>query len=333
MSNLTFIIGQVRALESKLINQNQIDRMVGAKTPLDAFRVFIELSYAEYINESTTPDNFEQILEQGLLETRNHLIKGTDNHKGLHVLWGQFDMNNIKKAAKDRFLDKKKKIEHFHSDYGYSSLGILSQSEIENIVWNNIFPEGFSDAWKEQLQGLNEVFEKTKNIQKVENKINRAYVLYFKEIGNTLRSSFIKKLVEKWIDKMNMTSIARSLYLRKKPLPKSELLIGGSFDISELEMVNTQEKTQEFILRSELGYTIKINEKTAEEKAIAFEVGLEESFNDFINEGQVGEINSIQVLFSYFNRRIRNAKRIKCIMFGKYNGLSDETIYEALKTF
>jgi vacuolar-type H+-ATPase subunit C/Vma6 len=334
MPNLTFIIGQIRALESQLLNQNQLDRMVGAATPLDAFRVLIELQYADYIDESTKPDDFDQILEKGIQETRTRLVEGTENHKGLSILWGQTDLNNLKKAFKLRFLKNQKEIEHFDQDHGFGLIGMLSKTEIENIVFHNIFPENIDSLLKEHIEQSEKRWEKHHNILDIEYSLDKAYFEYFERIANELKTPFIKQFVRLLIDTNNITALARCAVLRNKPLPQETFIDGGDIQYTEIQNIKTEEQFLQFVSHTKFASTIETTlESSNEEKIMHIEKSLEIVYNNFLDEGQSGEINSIQVPISYFNRRIRNAKMIKFIMFAKFNGLSNDVIYEKLKTF
>ena len=87
MADLIGICGQVRGLAPKLLSSGQIDRMVGAATAEDAFRVLTELQYADYIDQDTELSDFDAIITQGLHETRQLLGSGAGDHPGLDFLW------------------------------------------------------------------------------------------------------------------------------------------------------------------------------------------------------------------------------------------------------
>lgn len=334
MPNLTFIIGQIRALESRLLSKNQLDRMVGAETPLDAFRVLIELQYADYIDESTKPDDFDAILEQGIQETKKRLIEGTENHKGLELLWGQADLNNIKKAFKLRFLKNEKSIGTFDQNNGFSLIGTLSQKDIEDIVFRSIFPDNFDPALKERIEQIPALWDEHQSTLEIEYRLDKSYFEHFQKIANKLKNPFILKFIRLLIDTTNMTALARCVFLRKKGLPYQTFIANGNISYTEIQNVKTEESFLQCISHTEFASALHIKaEDSAEEKIMHIEKSLEKIYNDFLDEGQRGEINSIQVPISYFNRRIRDAKVLKFIMFAKFNGLTPDVIYENLKTF
>ena len=76
-----FLAGRIRALQSKLLTQSQIERMVGAATAEDAFRVFSELQYAEYISTNNTIDNFEEIIPNIIKDCKRNLPIQTVNNR------------------------------------------------------------------------------------------------------------------------------------------------------------------------------------------------------------------------------------------------------------
>ncbi len=340
MLNLTFIIGQIRAWEDQLLTQNQIERMVGSPTPLDAFHVFIELPYAEYIDESTTPNNFEQIIRQGLLETKHSLVKGTNDHSALHILWGQFDMNNLKKAYKDKILLEKPNIEHFDENHGYSELGILTHHQIQDIVWNHILPEFIPDSLQDAISHIQqyvfahtEMNNKESYINGIEHVINQSFFHYFQNKAPQ-KNAFVSQWVRFLIDRSNLMMMARSVFMRQKKLSSKEYIEGGSIPYSELESIHSQAQAIECIKRSELGFQAHIElQENTQESIMQIEKELDRCLYQFIDEGQGGLIDDIQVPISYFSRRIRNAQKIKCIMFSKYNGLTEKQIYTLLQSF
>ncbi len=82
MANFLFLNGRIRALESKLLDVGRLERMVGAKTPDDAFRVLVELQYADYFDEKTKASDFDNIMHRGLLETKEMIVESTNDFVG-----------------------------------------------------------------------------------------------------------------------------------------------------------------------------------------------------------------------------------------------------------
>lgn len=334
MSNLTFIIGQIRSLESKLLNTNQIDRMVGAATPLDAFRVLIELEYADYIDETTTPDDFETIINQGLLETKRRLEEGTEHHKGLQFLWIPADLNNLKRAYKLRFLQNAQSLQDFSPDKGFSMLGTLSHDDLEQIVFHDAFPETLPDSLQSALSHIPQVWEEHHDILVLETTLDKYYFDYLERLSTRMNNLFIRKMYQLSVDALNIKSLSRCVLLRNTPLTHDLFVGGGTIDFAHIADIDSADMLSEYLTYSPFAGRIDLSpEHDVETTMLMIEQELEQIVNTFLDDGQAGEIDSIQVPLSYFNRRLRNAKMLKFIMFGKFHGLGQNDIYETLKTF
>lgn len=333
MSNLLYVIGQIRPLESQLLNSNQLDRMVGAKTPLDAFRVMTELSYAQYFDDSTKPEDFEDVLQQGLQETKQKLVEGTDHHPGLFFIWGLADLNNLKNAFKVRLVQKAKDISDFSQSFGFSLLGDLSSEDLEKIVFHKTIPEGYPVLTPEKRESIEALIQEDLDIGALESLINEIYFDYFYELSRKLNHPFLRDLYQNRADIQNLKSLARYVLLRNSALPKKHFLKNGSWGFEDFKKITKPETLFKFLKSSLFGNWINLPEGTdPEESLLEIENGLEKAYGNFIESGQSGEINSIQVPIAYFYKRIQDAKRLKCIMFSKFQGIKSEDIYQTLKT-
>jgi len=214
MSDLLFVCGRIRAQESKLLNINKLDRMIGAETPEDAFRVFTELQYAEYIDESTTAKDFAKVITQGLLETKKLVTDGRS--ETLEFIWMPLDINNIKRALKLKIYKKANEITDFSSNNGFSSLGDLSKEEVEKLVLN----------LNDESEYYSEIIEVLSNVNVILNKNNQEFrfVEYaldkacFKVLSKRTLSDFSKNLLTFLIDSTNIRNLARSIYIRNESL-------------------------------------------------------------------------------------------------------------------
>ncbi len=330
MTNFLFVNGQIRALESKLLNVQRLDRMVGASTPQDAFRVLVELQYAEYVDDTVTAQDFAKIVEKGLLETKELIIKGTNNNQGLQFLWAKFDLNNLKRAYKIKFLEEKNELGEFTEENGFSQLGNLSPEELKNLVFNEKIPENLPKEYLEVIENIGDS-EINKEFRLIEFALDKAYFAYLKKVAKKSGSSFLKNLWKLLVDTTNLRSLARSILVLEEPLKKEAFIEGG-----EIEWIDTEAvKNIEFIYKTSFRRALDgISDNDAnEEKLVKLEKNLGMAYNRFLGDASQGEISSIQVPLAYFERRLQNANMIKLIMFAKFHGLDSEQIYQILKQF
>lgn len=333
MPYFSFVSGQVRAQESRLLSSAQIDRMVGAKTLEDAFRVLVESNYAEFIDEQTTVQDFYSIIRQGLMETKDLLMKGSENDLGLRFLWIQFDVNNLKRALKARVIDGASGIEDFSDKAGYSNLAMLSQAELEALVFQRQNHRRIPFVIHSVVERAEAIYEQhDKNFLFVEYALDKAMSEFFMDLRNERApSSFLQKLVRHWIDRINFRNLARSILIRKEVLPYEAWLEGGNIAFYAVEKIKTPLELAKYAERTKfqmVAAEIKEDDPVGSVKAIERE--LDRFYYDFLKWESIGEGPCLAVLINYFEQRMRNAQILRLIMYGKFNGLEEDTIYKLL---
>ncbi len=333
MSSFLFVNGQIRALESKLLTPERLDRMVGAGTPEDAFRVLVELQYAQYFNEVVKPQDFSAIIEQGLIETKDLVVKGTDNCAGLQFIWKRFDLNNLKRAYKLKLLENKESLGEFTEENGFCALGDISADTLEKLVFANEIPEELPKEYVQVVANVEKVFEGEESFHAVEALFDQAHFVFLSRLTARSSSSFLKKLFTLTVDSTNFRTLLRSILILETPLNEDTFIPYGSFDWEAVSKIETEENlwkwahdTRFYELLNQFKDT-----NTGEEKVLIIEKALDGIMNEFLHEAQFGAIDTIQVPLAYFERRLQNAKMIKFIMFAKFHGLDSEAIYKTLK--
>lgn len=331
MSQFLFVSGQIRALESKLINSARLERMVGAKTPEDAFRVLVELQYAEYFDDSLQASQFPAILEQGLIETKKLLENGMDHHPGLQFLWLKEDLNNLKRALKSRLEEEQASLtKDTEEDQGYSKLGDISFDSLENIVFNEVGDEKLVPELAVVIASAQELFE-PEGFQALEFAMDQAYAVALKRIAKEAKSIFLTVYAERIIDSANIRNIARSLAFLGGKVDENALLAGGSASPTNIQ---SWDDLKQFTSQSHfniLSSEIKTNEEMTPDDVLALEKGLDRIMNRFLEDSESGEIDSVQIPICYFEKRMRNARMIKFVLYAKFHGLSSEAIWKTLK--
>ncbi len=192
MANFLFLNGRIRALESKLLDVGRLERMVGAKTPDDAFRVLVELQYADYFDEKTKASDFDNIMHRGLLETKEMIVESTNDFVGFKFLWSRFDVNNFKRAAKLKLLDGATSIEDFSDENGFSDLVDFSKEAVEKAVFKNEFSKGISAIFVKALEQIDSVYEETGDFREVEFVLDRAFFDYLNKVKSKTMSSYFR---------------------------------------------------------------------------------------------------------------------------------------------
>ena len=335
MKSFLFLNGQVRALQSKLLTVSQLDRMIGAHSPEDAFRVLVELQYAEYFDDSTTPSDFLKIIERGLLETKELILKGSGNDPAFEFIWKSFDLNNLKRALKRRLIEEKSDLGEFTEENGFSDLGTLKEEDLQRVVFDEKEAENLPEEYSTVLREAAEIFKKSESFREVEFAFDRAHFDFLARVAQEENSSFLRDLLGFLADSTNVRSLARSVLVINEKLPKAGFVPHGTFTFELIQDIENFAGLMDFIRRTRFAtlYSGVDESFSPEEKLLSLERKLDRAYQDFLHESQSGEISSIQVPLMYFERRLQNARLLKFIMFAKFYGLDPETIYKTLEHF
>ncbi len=333
MSNL-FIAGQIRAQEAKLLNLNRLDRMIGADSPEAAFRVMSELQYAEYLDDKTTSENFETVIQQGLLETKELLMAGTENNQVLRFIWLRFDINNIKRALKLKLLKGLSAIDDFTQANGFSNLGKWGQEKLESIVFQNKFTD-IETPLQRAIQEASTLYEKKgKQFQFVEYALDQAYFSILKQIVDTVGTPFASRLFTLLVDQTNFKNIARSVLIRREKVEKEVWIPFGNLyygEVADIERVSDFIKWAEKTPFSSIVENFTEGENT--ENLVMLEKYLDKQYQSFLENSVLGEIDTIQIPFVYMEKRLQNSRLLKFIMFAKFHGLTPDEIYKTVEKF
>ncbi len=330
-----FLCGQIRAMEAKLLSHAQIDRMVGAKTPEESFRVLTELQYAENFDEATRPQDFFKIIKRGLLETKELIEKGTDNDPAFEFVWKEYDLSNIKRALKLKLLDGTTELGGFSESDGFSFLGSLSAAIIDAAVFHGE-TEKLPREYRKAIVEAEEVFVDTGSFRSIEFILDRAHFDFLKRVANSHRMPVLKELLQLRADGTNLRSAARCVLVWDETLDKEAVLPHGTISteiltqIDSIESLKNAFKAHPFFERFESVFTEDIN---SEELLIRLERQIHNAVIEWLSELESGDIGTIIVPMTYLQKRIRNASRIRFVMATKFYGIEPEKIYETLKHF
>ena len=343
-TGILFLSGQLQARETNLLNINRLDRMIGAKTAEDAFRVMVELQYSEYFDENTKPQSFAKIIEKGLLETKNMIVEATKNHKALQFLWRRFDLNNLKRAYKIKFFEKKDFIENFTEENGFDFLGNLTKEDLENIVFKNKKSGDLPEEFTSVCFNVDNILDENEDDQNsslesrfrnLEFALDNAHFNYLYKVAKKQKDHFLKELFKFIVDSVNFRTLARFVLIFEKKLQNKAWINHGNFLNSETKDIQTFEDLEIWAKKTHFNSVLDKIKKddSAEEKIIKIEKGIDKLYREIVENSVMGEIASIQIPIRYFEKRLQNARLLKFIMFAKFHGLSPDNIYKSLEHF
>lgn len=327
MADLTSICGQIRGLESKLLTKAQVDRMVGSEDASAAFRVLVELQYADYIEQNTELSDFDAIITQGLYETRNLLIAGCAEHPVADFLTLGFDINNLKRALKQRLLESAKE---FSVDESFSKLGRLSVAEINKIVFDNLPAGNVSPI---VMEAVSQALSSAKDVRDIEFALDAGLFSTLAEILADNPNAALEQYLALWADSVQIRNLGRAVLVMEEPLPEVAFVPVSTINFTLVGKTTTYadfKKVLEQSRFSALAAQIDDNAEAAV-KLMALESGVDKILQRFLHESSIGSLNSPLILIYYFTQRLQNARILKLVMYGKLNGVSSDKIYQLIE--
>ncbi len=309
--------------------------MVGAKSPEDAFRVLTELQYARDFDEATQPRDFFKIIKKGLLETKKLIMDGTDENLAFEFIWKEYDLSNIKRALKLKFLDGATELGKFTESDGFAFLGSLSAAEIDAAVFHGEV-KPLPREYREALIRAEEIFHATKSFRSIEFVFDRAHFEFLNRVAESHSIPVLRELLELRVDGTNLRSAARAILAWDETLTKEAILPYGTLSEKDLLEANSVASLKKVFKQHPF---FERFEKTLEEGLasedilIRLERQMHNALIEWLSELEAGDIGTFIVPMAYLQKRIRNASRIRFIMAAKFYGIAPEKIYETLKHF
>lgn len=100
-----YATGLIRVLEKKILDQADLERMAGAKTALDAFKVLNDTDYGDNLLD-LMPKEFEKALARDEKDLRKLFFKIVENKKLLKFLFLKQEFLQLKLYLKEKFRKK-----------------------------------------------------------------------------------------------------------------------------------------------------------------------------------------------------------------------------------
>lgn len=340
MSNtydFAYSVGLVRALETLLLNENEVERMILAKDGKDAFKVLNEFDYANNKTGVENPSNFQVILDEGLLDIRDVLEKITPNKRVLNILLLQYDFHNIKTLIKAKLSDKTfGEIENLLSKMGAIKIDALKTFIFDETDTAFNLDEREETYLKKKIKKVQKLFEKhDRDPQVIDLYLDQKLMKMIYNIARDSENLFLKRYVEKLIDLNNLKLLFR-MKAQGKDIDVFErgFLWHGSITFSKLKDAFEKDISEmhEALGNARYSKIAQIGYKYYEEEGsfLHLEKEIENYLTDFIKEAKLVPFGP-EPLIAYFLAKRNHAMVIRMIMINKLNEIEPEEIKPRLR--
>lgn len=206
--NFAYAVARIRSLETRLLDNAQLDRMASAPSLNDALTLLGETEYNGCLTDSKESGNFEAALSTELNRVIQLLLGLAEDAPEFNVFVYKYDVANLKKILKS---DHPTTL-HFTDTGAWNPeklLEISTGSKVDGV------PVAFSRAVTE----ARDTFRETGDIQDIDRILDRAWFDYG---YHTLRCGISPLLFEWWVASIDLTNLRTFVRLRLIGLPFSE---------------------------------------------------------------------------------------------------------------
>lgn len=226
-----YAVTLIQVLYNQLLDHNDVERMLGAKDAREAYRILNDTDYSTHIGDINKVEDFQEVVDAGLSDSRDLLRDITPNRWVLNLAWYKYDSHNAKTMLKAKLTGK-------------------TYEDIEDLIipWGKIKPSALAEfifadekiqlrmkgdekpRLERAVRRGKELYEETGNLMLVDLHIDRAFLKVRQQIAQETGSKFLMKYIEAKTDIHNIMAFMRSKdeHLDPQIVMKRALTVGGS---------------------------------------------------------------------------------------------------------
>ncbi len=331
-----YATGVVRSLESRVLNPNDVERMVDAPDLAAAFKVFNDTDYFDNVQD-LEPSQFLQALDEDLQQVRQRIMEVAPDKKVVHFLLMRNDFRNMKLLYKAYFAQKEVD-EHINKTGNEDPEKLALAIEGEKV---SILP--YCQRAIDYVRQRVEDESKGATPALIDRWFDRKYFKEYQDQAKRLKSKFIEDLVQLQLEIANLKTFIRgkilelpeeyivseTLYAQEIPEDKgstleivtaaAKLSLEGGLDLlSSYLSRGVQEVLHKYIKDS-----LPLEQ---------LEKNLENVENDFIRQTKYID-NGPELIVAYYYAKRDGIRNTRIIMTGKANKIPAPEIKKLIRTF
>lgn len=322
-----YVSSRIKALETKLLGKNAIDRLLEASGPEEALRALNDTDYGSDLADMENMYDFEKVLTKSLKRTFGTIQDSTKDVRFLRFFTLKNDYHNLKVVIKSEILGVEGK------QY-FSDLGEVNPQELQKLVSEDataLVPENLRKAYKI----ASEVYESTSDPQQVDLILDQMLYKELAELVENTGEEFLKEYFSSMVDLTNIKTLVRLIHMKAdaKILERS-LLSGGTLS-KDFFMKLFNESIQGILEAFAWSPYQKVVEEGLSDWADTGSPAVYEKLADnyLLRLAKRGLYKPYgpEVVFGYLAARENEIKLLRIILVGKINGISSEMIKERLR--
>jgi len=342
-TQFTYAVARVRALEPKLLDPGDVERMLGANTARESYKILNDLSYATHIGDIEDIANFQEVITAGLADSKEVLDRICPDSRILDLLFFRYDVHNIKTILKGIRSEKNREDIEVH----LLPLGRVPLEDMLRFFFEKdhghlpLTPE-YVDLIKTGIARAEKLYEDNENDPRLlDLALDQMLIQLQNQIAKEINHPFVSNFVKSTIDLTNIKTFMRVKWLKQESYftenNRAQTLFGEGgklpcYKFTDFLEADPNQLTQIFHGTDYSQIVQKGQEAFERFKSFVY---LEKYADEYLMERAKSsryQAFGPAALVAYFFAKQNNAHIIRMIMVGKLNGLSDEMLRERLHT-
>lgn len=322
-----FSVAKIRALENKLVNCNQIERLVDAPNASAFFEAMSDTAYSQYFTDTSDVANYQTILDKELVTSKKVLRRIAPDPEQLDWLWLKYDFLNLKLLIKNQLADK-----------DLDKLILLNLGEYDsNDLKNYVAKQETGTLPKKIIELVDQAknnWEEKKDPKKIDFILDKAYFDFMLEETKIVHSSLVRELIKRKIDLYNLKLFIRLKKLKQEPAMLEKLLINNGY-VKTDELIKLYKEGMENLLtqpslrdyRDIISAGLEYYDQTK-----SFLVFEKMSYEYFINRLRFTKYVAfgVEPLIAYWLAKDNEVNVLRIVMIGKLNNVEPKLIHQEM---
>ena len=320
--NLT-LSTRVRAMETRLVTRERMERMLDARTDEEAVKILTECGYEEL--PALTNAGLDDLLSKARAALYRELSTAAPDRRVVELFQMKYDYHNAKVLVKAAAIGA-------DADRLLMEGGRWSPARLRDAFQRDSLGD-FSEPFRQAVLRARETLNAGNDPQRADFVLDRAYFQEMADTAKAVGSPFLQGYVRLLIDAANLRSAVRAARIGKGPdFLRQVLLPGGNVDVSVLSSGRGADLAAVF-RAGPLGEAAAAGAALTSPgsgELTAFERMCDDAVMHYLEGARLIPFGE-QAVIGYLYARESEFTAIRTILSGRMAGLDSDTIRERLR--
>lgn len=329
MNRSDFIQGVTRTkvIETRLLSQDKINRMIESNDVEEALRLLNESEYSDSFKGVLVSADYEKILSNELIRIYDLMRDVSADPVVVDLLALKYDYHNMKVMVKEKIYKKDL------SDL-YISVSVLASDFMKEAYITQDFSQ-ISKEFKTAIDAVEEDFEKSSDPQRIDFIFDEYYFKHLYNMAKSTKTELFVNYVQDMIDFTNVASLIRlkkqnkdiefckDVILENGNIKKDDILAAFNDSIDDMMDRFKDSKISNSLIKGLDSYKETSSLSILEKYKDDYLMDLNKA-SKYINIGP-------EPIFSYIVAKETEIKTLRIILVAKLNNLSPDVIRERVR--